>query len=317
MKLHGISASRISTYDMCLFKYFLIYHLRAKMKSNFGALNGSIVHSILERVASGVDDDWMQQLYQGYAGKLEVTNNFGKLEILESPLIYAKLKEYADVKPYCDACPFADGNNGVCSISQKPLDQLPGCPKSLFEETMDMIRGALTKYKEMFEERLVFTEKKIVIDLPGCPAPITCIIDLVLRDGDTIEVVDYKAGKWCKDFDECRKDTQVRIVSWAARKFFIENGTENGFSGIKNIIVTFDYFRQNPVTLAFTEAENAETEAYLINKGLRMKRQKRVTRVVGNRNPEKDWKCKALCDPSVCKREWKGAFTLDKDDEAT
>jgi hypothetical protein len=314
MKLNGISASRIATYDQCLFKYFLVYHLKTRMKSNFGALNGSIVHHILERFASNVDSDWMNQLYLGYAGKLEVTNNFDELEILESPLIYAKPKEYADVKPYCDICPFADIKNGVCSISQESLDSLPGCPKAIFEETVDMVRDVIKSYEQKFKDHLLYTEKKIVIDLPGCAAPITCIIDLILQYGDTVEIVDYKAGKWTKDFGECRKDTQVRIVSWAARKYFIENGSENGHNDIKNIIVTFDYFRKRPVTLAFTPEEDAETEAFLIEKGNKMASQKRVTRVVGNRDPSKDWRCSALCDPSVCKREWKGSFTLDDND---
>jgi ATP-dependent helicase/DNAse subunit B len=49
MKLLGVSASRISTYEQCLFKYFLVYHLKAKLKSNFGATNGSLIHSVLER----------------------------------------------------------------------------------------------------------------------------------------------------------------------------------------------------------------------------------------------------------------------------
>lgn len=315
MKLRGISASRISTYDMCLFKYFLTYHLKSKMKSNFGALNGSIVHAILERVADRVDEDWMRQLYDGYAGILKVTNNFGDEEVLESPLIYAKPSDYSDVKPYCDSCPFADLNDGVCSISQKPLDDLPGCPKSIFEDTVDMVRDAINKYQALFENNLVFTEKKITIDIPGCPAPVTCIIDLILRHGNTIEVVDYKAGKWCKDFAECREDTQVRIVSWAAREYFINNGPENGFNGIENVIVTFDYFRKNPVTLAFSAEEDAATRAFLIKKGVQMEKEKSVTRVVGNKSPQSNWKCKALCDVEVCTREWKGAFRLNSNNE--
>lgn len=314
MKLKSISPSRISTFDLCHFKYFLTYHLKEKLKTNYGALNGSIIHSILENYAKKANFDWMQQLYEGFSGNLQIENKFGEKEILESPLRYAAASVYKDVKPHCDLCPFADLKSNQCNISKQNIDKLAGCPKKLFEESIDLVRSAIEKYKDAFETRLIATELKVTFELPGCLAPITAIIDLVLRrDDHTIEVIDYKAGKSTKNFEECRSDIQVRTCSLAARKYFIENGEANGFPGITNIMICFDYFRDKPIRLAFTPEEDAETARMLVKKSIEIKSQKNVTRIA---KPDYyPWECKALCDIDVCKKLWKKPFKLDENDE--
>lgn len=315
MKLKGLSPSRISTYNQCVFKYFLNYHLKTELKSNYGAANGTLIHAIMDRFASNQDRDWMQQLYTGFAGELEVINNFDKKEKLKSPLVYAKAEAYQEIKPHCDVCPFADLKNNQCRITKHSIDNLVGCPKKLFEESIDLTRQAIEKYKDAIATRLISSETKITFELPGCPAPITVIIDLVLQKGSSaVEVIDFKFGKGTKTFSECREDIQVRTCSLAARKFFIENGAANGFPGIKNVFLTFDYFRKKPITLAFTPKEDEETANFLIRKGQEIKNNKSITRIAKDNN-NFHWSCKNLCDIETCKKMWKGNLKLDENDE--
>ena len=65
MLIKNASASRIETFNTCLFKYWLTYHEKAKLKSNWGASHGSLLHDILEKYANGSDKDWMDRLYKG------------------------------------------------------------------------------------------------------------------------------------------------------------------------------------------------------------------------------------------------------------
>ena len=70
MKLDRISASKTKTFDSCLFKFWIIYVLGEVPKSNWGAEHGSLLHTILEYLASGEDTNWLKNLFLGYRGEL-------------------------------------------------------------------------------------------------------------------------------------------------------------------------------------------------------------------------------------------------------
>lgn len=307
MKLKSISPSRIKTYQQCLFKYWMNYHTDIELKSNFGAANGTLIHDILENYALGEDTDWAARLYSGYAGQLEIVNRFGKKEFLDSPLRWAKPKDFAEVQPRCDGCPFAD--DGRCKISREPLDALTGCPKKLFEDSHRMTEAALAKYGPIFADKdVISAEYPINLPVGNTGVPLIGIIDLVIAsDVETVEVIDYKTGKWTQNMSECEQDIQTRIYSWAARRIFIDDELNKGYN-YKDVILTFDYFNAHPVTLAFTKEEDEYTGQYVEEMVKRIEETHRITRIIGQGSF--NWKCKSLCDTAKCEENWEGAFEV-------
>lgn len=318
LKLKSISPSRIKTFDMCKFKYWLTYHRDdVTLKSNWGASHGSLLHDILENYSNGTDKDWTTRLYQGYAGKLQTKDKFGKDVTLETPLIWAKPKDFAEKKPYCDTCPYASRDKNVCSISQEPLDALKGCPRDLYDASISMITETIERYEDTWKKilrkdgKLVGTEYEFKIIVPGTEVPMIGIMDLVIEENaDTIHIIDYKTGVWTQTYDECREDIQVRMYSLAARREFIDDVNGKGYR-YKNIILTFDYFTKSPITLALTRDEDEATEKFVCNKIKEIQSTEFIWRIVKSNDDftqRSAWKCKSLCDTAVCSREWKGRF---------
>jgi len=310
MLIKNASASRIETFNTCLFKYFLTYHEKAKLKSNWGASHGSLLHDILEKFANGTDKDWMDRLYKGYGGVLITEDKFGASITLESPLVWAKTNDYKSVKPECDGCPFAKDDH--CSISLQKLDSLSGCPRKLFEKSVKILHDVFRRYDPIYSNNLLIgTEYKIEFTIPGTDVPLVCILDLVVNRGNgVVEVIDYKFGNYTKDFDELSADVQARICSYAARKEFIDDINKKGHQ-FKHVYLTFDYFMQAPATVAFTEIQDSATERSLVATVHKIKNTTEVTRLCGDKDPTSHWKCKAMCDPDVCRAKWKGAFKLE------
>lgn len=318
LPLKSISPSRIKTFDACKFKYWLTYNTNVKLKSNWGAVHGSLIHDILENYSNGTDLDWTSRLYSGYAGKLKTVDRQGEPVVLDSPLLLAKAKDYADHKPYCDTCPYADNVHGVCSISLVPLDNLPGCPRDLFSTSIETLSNTIKRYESIWSKMLkdsngqpVGTEYMFNIAIKGTSVPMMGIIDLVVEeDLDTIHIIDYKAGAWTQDYSECRNDIQVKMYSLAARREFINDVSKKGYK-YKNVILTFDYFTKKPITLAFTAEEDEQTEKFVANKIAEIQSTDWISRIV---NSDKDfgekwaWKCRSLCDTESCSKNWKGKF---------
>lgn len=307
----GPSASRLTTFSQCLFKFYLTYHLnlRNEMKSSFGALNGSLLHAILEKYASGEDRDWLKLLHLGYAGKLKHKDRDGNEVTLRSPLVYAKDKDFKFKDTPCDTCPLRDIANNRCGISHEPLDALSGCPFDLFHEAADLLGSAIARYGEYFDNpaSMLGIEYKCLIPISGLAEPMTCIFDLVVKeDEDTVHIIDYKGGK-PKGYDELTQDLQARSYFFAGYREFLEDINKHGYK-FKNLMVTFDYFRAAPITIALTKSERDSIETEIKNRTNEVKNTTIVRRVVGNRDPNpdnrSDWRCRYLCDIDLCQREW-------------
>lgn len=319
MKLKSISPSRIKTYDSCLFKYYLNYVLFAKLKSNWGAVHGTLIHDLLEFYANGQDTAWLARMYRGYAGTLETLDRYHKPTIMETPLVWAKPKEYADIKPGCDGCPFADIPENKCRISLEPLDKLPGCPRMLFEKSIDMMEDVMERYKTDIWPKLMMDGDKIVgaempfnLPIPGIDTKMIGVMDLVIKhDEDTLEVIDYKSGKTTQTTEECMRDIQPRMYSLACRRLFVDDVLGLGYK-FKNIVLTFDYFTNMPITVAFSKEEDDKTEQFVKNKVKEIEETDLITRIAGERGSF-DWRCKYMCDIEVCEKNWKGNFKLSDD----
>jgi hypothetical protein len=301
----------------------MTYVLRAKMKSNWGAEHGSLLHDILENYVNGEDEDWMSRLYRGYAGTLETLDRYGNPTIMGSPLEWAKAKDFESKTPRCDSCPYVEVEEGVCGISKEPLDNLNGCPRDLFDGSVSMLENTMRRYEHTWEKLLrdekgapIGAEYPFKINLPGTDVPIIGVMDLVVKeDDDTIHVIDYKTGSWTQDYADCRKDIQVKMYSLASRREFVDDVNGKGFS-FKNVILTFDYFTKHPITLAFTEEEDQETEEYVKKKICEIQNTQWIDRIVRNDEEFEErgaWKCRSLCDPDVCKSNWKGRFNVSED----
>lgn len=327
LKLKSISPSRIKTFDMCKFKYWLTYHTDHVLKSNWGAAHGSLVHDVLENYSNGNDTDPIGRLYRGYGGTLETLDRYQKPEIMESPLVWAKPKDYADKVPYCDTCPYAKPEEKICGISRESLDQLSGCPRDLFDGSISMVERTIARYKDTWEKVLrdpngtpVGCEYGFRLPVADTDVPMIGYMDFVEQiDDDTVHVIDYKTGTWTQTYDECRQDIQVRMYSLASRREFIDDINNQGYK-FKNVILTFDYFTKQPITVAFTEEEDAQTEAFVADKIREIESTEWISRIVPNndafeernsRGGYKYFKCQYLCDSKVCSKEWTGRFQAD------
>lgn len=320
LKLKSVSPSRIKTFDMCKFKYWLTYHCPGvKLKSNWGAAHGSLLHDILENFSNDIDKDWMSRLYRGYGGTLQTLDRHGKDEIMESPLVWAKTKDYQDKKPYCDTCPYKQGTK--CSISLEDLDDLTGCSRGLFDNSVSMLEKTIKRYQGGIWDKMlkkdgvpIGTEYSFEIKIEGSDIPVIGIMDLVIEeDPDTIHVIDYKSGEWTQNFEECREDIQVKIYSMACRKEFIDDVNNKGYK-YKNVILTFDYFTKSPITLAFTAEEDAATERWTAAKIHEIQNTNWIDRIVRTNDDfleRKAWKCRSLCDTEVCASKWQGRFKAE------
>ena len=307
MKLTTISPSRIKTWQHCRFKYWLTYSAKEPLKGNYGGTLGTLIHNILENYAKGLDTDYTGRLYKGFAGTLNTLDKFGKEVLLENPLKWAKPADFRDKKPYCDTCPFKHKN--TCKISGESLKALTGCPKKLFEEALKLTAAAIKKYSPIYKDKeaIISTEYNYEVPIIGTDVKAIGVMDLVLkRDEDTVEIIDYKTGSWTQNFDQCYEDIQVRMYSWAARREFVDDINKKGYH-FKNILLTFDYFTASPITIAFSEIDDNKTEEYVKYVINDIESVSLITRVIGDHGSF-DWKCKALCDPDVCKLKWQGPF---------
>jgi hypothetical protein len=317
LKLSSISPSRIKTFDTCKFKYWLSYHTNLPLKSNWGAAHGSLLHDLLENYANGDDVDWTSRLYRGYGGILDTLDRYGNQEIMESPLVWAKSASYHDKKPLCDTCPFAADDN-TCSISRESLSSLTGCPRDLFEGSINMMEDTLRRYEDTFKKilkdkdgNLIGTEYNFNLPITGTDVPMIGIMDLVIEeDQDTIHVIDYKTGSWTQNYKECCEDIQVQMYDLAAYKEFVLDASNKGYQ-YKNVMLTFDYFTKDSITLAFDNNDRKKVEDNVLSKINEIQSTDWINRIVRSNDEfseRRAWKCRSLCDTKVCAHEWTGNF---------
>lgn len=319
LTLKTISASRIKTFQTCKFKYYLNYHCpEVTLKTNFGATHGSMLHDILENYASERDINWEARLLSAYAGKIETKDKTGNVVLIDSPLKLAKSAEFAEQEPACDTCKFVDGMH--CGISGEHLNHLSGCPKKLYENSHSVIKKAINDYQSIWKKilrdknnQIIGTEYEYSIPISGTEVQAIGFMDLVVEDdSDTIHIIDYKFGAWTQNYQDCRADIQVRMYSLAARKIFIDDILNLGYK-YKNVILTFDYFTKDPITLSFSKEEDFQTEMEVSKIIKEIQSTDSIDRIVNSNDDfEKKfaWKCRSLCDTKICAEKWKGRLKV-------
>ncbi len=337
MEIKQISASRIKTFDHCQFKYVLNYMLfechdcektfytpemyekacpycksinysKPELSTNWGAVHGSALHEVMENYAIGIRGthencdkvtklekkkllDWKQGVADAYKRN---DKGFAIWDI-------AKVKDTENTKKWCKGC--QSDPKGLCEITSEVMTK--NCPRALYLESLELIEKYIDRFGPIFNNRKVLgIEKAFTIDFgekdaSGAPIISGGFMDLVTElDSDTIEVFDYKFGSWVPSFEEFSEDIQVKLYSLAARSVFPQ---------YKEVIITFDYARKNPMSTGFTVEDDAVTRQEVIDYWKRIQGPQVIRRTIIDGNgidPTSSWKCKVMCDVKVCCREW-------------
>lgn len=297
MKLTKLSASRIKTYKMCPFKYYLQYERKIDSPPNFGALQGSAVHEVLEGLA-----------------KPRCQNPQEKDEIIDK--INTKnwkkylAKKYRDDKIWtydkkakakaCDGCRYNKNEN--CAIAKISVNDIQKCPKRGFEDAVDLVYQIIKDKGPVspFNKKILDVERYFDIEIKdGEDIFSVCgYFDIVSEiDDETVEIMDYKTGSWIQPYHDCKRDPQFLIYHLAATVLYPEYST---------ILVTPYYMRKDALTLVFDKKDDQRTIKALVKYWHFITNDRCPKRRCDKRNGvvNFDWKCKALCDPEKCAEEY-------------
>lgn len=337
MEIKQISASRIKTYEHCQFKYVLSYMLyechecektfytpemyenacpycksinysRPQLSTNWGAVHGSALHEVMENYAiamRGVHEDGRPVTDDEKAKYLDWRSNvlaaYKRNDKGFAIWDIAKVKDTDAKTKWCHSCKAP--TKGICEITGEVMEK--NCPKALYKESLELVEKYLDRYGPIFKNRKILgIEKAFVIDFGekdrlGNPIISNGFMDLVTElDEDTVEVIDYKFGAWVPTFEEFSEDTQVKLYSLAARTLFPQ---------YKEVIITFDYIRKNPISIAFTAEDDEETKKAVVQKWHKIENPQKVRRTIVDGDgcePSSSWKCKVMCDVKWCQKEW-------------
>jgi len=298
MKLDVLSATRIKTYKDCPFKYYLTYETDWQSPPNFGALQGTLVHEILEGLARPLCKN-----DQGNSkGDADQINKKNWKKYLLSQYRKQQIWTY-DKKAWtkkCDKCIWQ--KNASCKILGMSVDEVATCPRRGVEDAAKLVKQ-VTQDKgdnSPFNRTILDVEKYFELEIKDASDIILVkgYIDIVTEiDDDTIEVMDYKTGSWTQSYPECRKDPQFLIYHLAAKTIY---------SKYNNILIVPYYMRKIPIVLAFDDRDDHKTIKALLYYWHKIKEDKcPLRRCDKNNGVNYDWKCNALCDPETCEKEYR------------
>lgn len=311
MKCTGLSASRDKTYGMCEFKYYLGYHLGIQEEKKFPTEQGTFCHEIYEILALQVLEgqknpkilkEWFGLLLNAYRNTRKVKNRFGYEE--EIPPLWTLSKKALERDKTCESCKyFADGN---CWVAGKKIDQFEGCPRDEFDDSVKLIEQVIYNPGPLnpLNKTLIAAEDVFQLQLEdgaGEIVKVNGIIDLVTElDSESIEIEDYKTGKWTQTWLECQEDIQFLIYFVAARAKYPQ---------YKNVFVTAHYLKRRSgrsPTMAFSDKDEAETRQRIVRRYHEIRNNKFPVRRCDRANGfvKFDWVCEYLCDPEACQREY-------------
>ncbi len=317
----ALSASRLKTFEDCVFKYFLTYEVyicencknftyvtellrlnilldqlkcpvcsseklsRLPSSENWGARFGSVVHKVMELYAKSY-------LLNGNLNDRNWKNNL--ILALSSQIEdlghinwnLAKQDEYANIVPNCNNCPH--NVNSSCIITNEPIAKLSGCPLFLYNRAVSYIERYIKKYQNGFEHGLISVEQEFAFEVAD-GIKLTGFKDLVLKSENVLEIIDYKTGKHVPSYNALRESLQPQIYSIAAKKMY---------PGYDAYMLIFDFATTKPVTLTYTEQEDEANKNKIINMFHKIVMTKSL-----KRRPF-DHYCRNLCDRATCDVIW-------------
>lgn len=307
MDCNSLSASSTKCWEDCHFKYYLEKVLRIPQEKKWATENGTFCHSIFEQLAQQLKEgkepevrkNWKRQLIEAYRSTRTIKNKFGAEE--QIPPLWELSAKALERQQTCDSCRWFKKNK--CFIVGKKPEDFKGCPVEEFESSIWMIEKVLEDDSILnpLNKKILDTErgfKILVDDGAGTQIPVTGFIDLVVElDEESIEINDYKTGKWVQSYKECLEDPQLLYYHLAARELYPNK---------KHVFITLWYLQRRMMTFAFTPEDDERTKQRVI---------KTYHEIKNNQFPERrcdrpngfvkfDWKCTSLCTPTTCQREY-------------
>lgn len=296
MRIFSLSASKIKTFKQCEFKYYLSYHLMLSTGTSFAAEQGSMVHVIFEKLGQDIRDGIpLDDSYIYNNWRKEVLYAYREEELWR----LSKLAE--DREKQCTGCPF--NIDGTCEVAGKPIDSFAGCPKDEYEDAINLCEKVIANKEVMFplDRKIIDVEDVFKLEIPdgdNDPIVVNGIIDVVTElDDDTIEIVDYKTGKYIQSYNECAKDPQLLIYNLAVRRQRPE---------YKDVFITIYYLRRRPLTLTFEARDEEGTENALRHYYHTIKAIESPVRRCDRygEGTSYDYVCDKMCDRKLCDEQW-------------
>jgi hypothetical protein len=312
-----LSASKMKSYQMCQFKYYLSYGLFAPQKPSFAAELGSELHWIYEMYAqatlNGVDEDGRtcEDLKKGWKSLLQKRAFAG----LES---WSWCKHVLKVEKSCDTCPAF--KEGTCGLVEKKVDSFDGCPWNAWVEAQNMVGRVIspTGPADIFvdDKKIIATEDKFQIEFDatdGTTVMLNGLIDIVLElDEDTMEIIDYKTGRFKMSYNAAEQDIQLRLYYLACRRKYPQ---------YKNHMVTVMYLNEKIKTITPAFGEKTEEDllaeiSELYNSIKETKFPERIRDTPYGDRPSHI--CKYLCNSKLCEDVYETLTRkMDKDPSLT
>ncbi len=279
-----LRSSSYNAFDFCQFKYFCDYNLAYHSPAGKKAIMGTISHKALELLAKAklakqnkqesVVDDYGIFKTAGLIPNVAIEVAYHNITIAEKKHTWLQT-DFNNCKKYMLAA--LEWKNGMFS----PLKRDVICPEKYFDIT---IKQPWAKYNYKLPSGETISGS---LSIKGT-------LDLIVRHGDGIELIDWKTGMrkdWNKDGDEKKTyedmmdDPQLLLYHYALC---------NLYPAVENIFVTIFYLQDGgPYSLCFQKKNLFQTELLLRKRFEQIKNTTVPDRLWKNGTPH--WKCKYLC----------------------
>jgi len=260
---------------MCKFAWYLNYIHKLPFKDSFATMQGKMLHKICEDYASS--EIRIRELREaiGDANKKDKEMMMREIQELQRYFDYTSrvyyyyrnefepwkyVDGYKETAKLCNSCEFYNEDTKSCNVIDEKVDEFAGCPRKEARESFRLINQVfgVDGDQNPLNRKILAIEKEFHIELDN-GIPIYGFIDIVSElDEDTVEIIDWKFGKWQLPQDEAIYDIQLRMYAVAASILYPQ---------YKNIICTLEYPRYygsrskpSSVTVTFNQADLEETK---------------------------------------------------------
>lgn len=277
MFIDHASPSSITTYHACQWMYYLRYVLQAGQVTGKAALEGKVVHGVIEAVAKAKANG-------GIVDVDEALDSVWQREVESDP--NTKLRRETTHGTSADFTRIRDTINVV-----------------LTDRKFSPLHSAIVDVEQHFELMFESPEWQVAgRDGTKQPFMVNGVMDFVREiDAETIEVIDWKTGKredfWSdkkgkKGVAELMEDVQLRIYHLAATYLYPD---------YKNVFLTIYFIRDGgPITIPFSQDDITATVSYLWDFRNAVIQNRLITRT-------QSWRCKRLCSygrNGFCEAMW-------------
>ena len=295
-----IRSSSYNNYDYCQMQYFMTYVLGYRSVSGKKAQLGTVVHKVMECLAS-----CKKELQDNPAKSMSIVDDaVGEIKFTEKKLYTKKfVTDLLDLsyKYYTDSCThhYTGADMKFC---RKMVDDAIAYNEGQFDPRKRNVVASEPQFDITIEEEWAKYEYKMPDGkMVEGQLAIKGTIDLVTEvDKDIIEVIDWKTGRrlnWAtgeeKTYEKLLEDPQLLLYNYAISKLFPE---------YKQAIMSIYYIRDGgPFSMCFDRSDQTKFLAMLEKRFKQIKRNNFPQPISRNRT---NFKCTKLCD--FYKKKWPG-----------